>query len=558
MKSQHRTFILIALAVILTGLLTAAPSAAAASGEELTAQSVISSVTIFPDRATISREASLNLERGQVSIVLGGLPATLLPDSIRASGKGTAVVKILGLEVAAEYFDASLLPEVKKLEAEVAAQEVETARISDRMAVLDAQERFLGSMDAGTASGASTAAAPARPDIASLEKLVDFLGTRIQTIKTSRLDLQGKLKAEKLKLEALKKKLDSLRPKNPREARKVTVLLDVATAGPFKLELDYTVGNARWYPLYTLRAIPETGKVDFSYAGVIVQRTGENWEGVKAVLSTASPASAASPSVLDPWYLDVYVPRPVVAMRQNKTMFVEEKAVGGVLAEAAPETADAVAAEYATAAIAESGLNLNFEIRTKVIVPSDGAPHRVPVDGQSLDASFDYLAVPKTGEAAYLRGKVKNSLPYPLLPGRADIFILQDFVGSTDIENTPAGDELELFFGADRQIKVTREELKRDKSQSGLIGKTEKVHYAYRITIENLRQKEISLELKDQIPVSRNEKIGIKDVTLTPAPSTREEQGALGWSIKLAPGEKKLYLLEFTVEYPKGTRITGI
>lgn len=558
MKSQYRTFILMVLAVISIGLLTAAPATAATSGDELPVQSVISSVMIFPDRATISREASLNLEHGQVSIVLGGLPASLIPDSIRASGKGTASVKILGLEVAAEYFDASLLPEVKKLEAEVAAQEVETARISDRMAVLDAQEKFLGSMDAGTASGTSAAVAPARPDIASLEKLVDFLGTRLQTIKTSRLDLQGRFKAEKLKLEALKNKLDSLRPKNPREARKVTVLLDVATAGSFKLELDYTVGNARWYPLYTLRAIPETGKVDFSYAGVIVQRTGENWDGVKAVLSTASPASAASPSSLDPWYLDVYVPRPVVAMRQSKSMLVEEKSVGGVVAEAAPESADAVAAEYATAAVAESGLNLNFEIRTMVVVPCDGAPHRVPVDGQSLDASFDYLAVPKTGEAAYLRGKVKNSLPYPLLPGQADIFILQDFVGSTNIENTPAGEELELFFGADRQVKVTHEELKRDKSQSGLIGKTEKVHYAYRITIENLRQKEISLELKDQIPVSRNEKIGIKDVTLTPAPSTREEQGVLGWSIKLAPGEKKQYMLEFTVEYPKGTRITGI
>lgn len=540
--------------MILAALAAAVPPAAAA--EAGTVKSTITSVVVYPDRAAVTREAVLDLEKGPASVSIAGLPASLDPDSLRASGQGSAAVRILGLEAAVDFTDASLLPEVKELEASIESQAAVTTGIADRIAVLDAQEKFLTSIDPSSLEWKTDGTGQARTDLSTWKKALDFIGTELQSVRSARLDLRRKLQAEQARLDALKKKLEATKPANARQARRVTVLLEAAGPGRFRLELTYVVRNARWYPLYTMRAVPDSGRVEFNSTGVIIQKTGEDWADVKAVLSTASPAAGASPSPLDPWYVDIL---SRVLPKQARYSPNADKAVGGVMAEAAPSEAPIpVEAEAETAAVAESGLHLNFEIKARLNVPSDGAPHRVPIDGRSLDASFDYLSMPKTGEAAYLRGRLKNTLPYPLLPGQADIFILQDFVGSFGLGFLAAGDDLDLFFGEDPQIKVSREQVKRDRSQGGLIGKVERIRYGYRITVRNLRDRGVLMELRDQLPVSRNEKVTVKDVEITPQPSTRDEQGILNWKLDLGPGEKKELLIEFTLEYPRGAEITGI
>ena len=121
-------------------------------------------------------------------------------------------------------------------------------------------------------------------------------------------------------------------------------------------------------------------------------------------------------------------------------------------------------------------------------VPSDGAPHKVPIDAQKLKVKFDYVAVPKLKEMMFLRGSLKNTLPYPLLPGNADLFIMQDFVGTTQLPHVAANDEAKMYFGEDRQIKVTYEQVKREKIGAGFLSKTEKLRLAYKITVQNLRK----------------------------------------------------------------------
>ena len=530
----------------------------AQEAKEIQAASRIASVTIYPDRATVVREADFKLAPGTQSIVFSGLPTTLLSNSLRASGRGTAAVKILGIEVGSEFLDTALLPEVKKLQADIDNQQFLIDRIKNEVETIEAQQKFLLSIQASTAVKASEQVGQGKADIQSWEKVIDFIGAKMQALKEKELGKLKELRAYEAQLDALKKKLDSIKPSRPKESRNVAVLIEASQGGDFKLNLAYTVTNARWAPLYTMRALPDTGEIELTVTGLIQQRSGENWEGVKAQLSTSSPALESQPGELNPWTLDIFVPRPVY--KSAARVAEPPAAVGGVAREESvmappPQPREA---ELDTAAILETGIHLNFEIKRAVDIPSDGAPHKVPIDAQKLKVKFDYVTVPKLKEMMFLRGSLKNTLPYPLLPGNADLFINQDFVGTTQLPHVAANDEAKMYFGEDRQIKVTYEQVKREKIGAAFLGKTTKLRLVYKITVQNLRKTPADIEVTDQLPVSQNSKIEVKDVNLQPAPSKKDDRGILTWTLTLAPQEKKEIILDFTIEYPKDATIIGI
>jgi hypothetical protein len=69
------------------------------------------------------------------------------------------------------------------------------------------------------------------------------------------------------------------------------------------------------------------------------------------------------------------------------------------------------------------------------------------------------------------------------------------------------------------------------------------------------------LKLEDSIPVSKTDKIQVKDVKLTPAPDLRnykDKEGVMLWNLKLSPGEKKDILIDFVVTYPADSPPFGL
>jgi len=526
--------------------------------EEIRAESTISSVTVFPDRATIIREVDLTLGLGTHSIVFDRLPVTMIPNSLRVTGKGTAAVKILGIDLSSEYLEASLLPEVKKLQSEIDALQLEINQTKDKIEVLNAQEKFLKSIESANAAQASQEVRLGKPDIQSWERVIDFLGRKLQEVKKAQLEQKKLLKEQQTKLDALKKKLNSIKPRRPKESKRATILLEASRQGEFRLNLSYTVVNSRWIPLYTMRALPDASEIEFAMSANIQQKSGENWKKVRALLSTSSPALTPKPPKLHPWILDIYTPRPRLEKRDKRVV----GEVGGVLEEAItavkPAEPAMVDAEMAAAGILETGLNLNFEIKKSVQIPSDGAPHKVPIDSQKIEVDYDYISVPKLKEVAFLRGTFRNTLLYPLLSGNADLFVVQDFIGSTRLPFIAREEEAKVYFGEDRQLAVKHERVKREKSPPGFLGKTERVKLVYRITVQNLRKNQVKIDILDQLPVSQHSKIEIKNISITPQPSKKDEKGILTWTLTLEPQEKREILIGFTIEYPKGANIIGI
>lgn len=518
----------------------------AQQAQEITEDSKIKEVTLFPDRATIEREATLTLHPGAQKVILSGLPSSLIPDSIRVSGKGQAKVKILGVELKTEFLETAFQEEIQKLEKEIASVKQELSRLKEAIDIQLAKEKFLKSIGEGAFSQMGKEILSGTPDPLNLEKVLKFLEKNLDQAKTEKLSLENVRQEKEEKLKTLEKRLDSIKPERSRQTNQAEVLLEADSKVDFTLSMNYMVRNARWTPHYTLRALPEDSSIELTLAAEVQQKSGENWDSVKLNLSTSSPSSGTSPPQLPPWEVDIYEPQPVLRERKDA------RKAGAPLMAAAEVPMEA---EEAVALIEESGLHLNFVVPRSVNIPGDGSEHQVPISVEVIQSDFDYFTVPKRNQAAFLRASLKNTLSYPLLPGKTNLFISQDFVGSGRIPFLSPQEETNFFFGEDQQIRVKYEQLKKKKIEPGFLSKTEKMEYAFRITIENFRRKPIEVEVLDQLPVSRNSKIEIKNVSLKPEPSQKEENGLLHWLLPLAPEERKQVMISFTVEYPKDSVI---
>ena len=63
------------------------------------------------------------------------------------------------------------------------------------------------------------------------------------------------------------------------------------------------------------------------------------------------------------------------------------------------------------------------------------------------------------------------------------------------------------------------------------------------------------------IPVSRTDRIVVKDVKITPQPSEKDYNDIEGlnlWELKLGAAQKKEIDIKFVITYPKGEYISGL
>ena len=138
------------------------------------------------------------------------------------------------------------------------------------------------------------------------------------------------------------------------------------------------------------------------------------------------------------------------------------------------------------------------------------------------------------------------------------------FVGKTFLSEKKPGQEFDLNLGADREVKVRREKIK-DKIKETFFGKIQRDtivrEMAYKITLENLKNKAIKVEIIDSIPVSRTDKIEIKDLVITPKPKKedyQDQEGVMLWEFDSKPGEKGEINIEFVITYPKDAPVFGL
>jgi uncharacterized protein (TIGR02231 family) len=214
-------------------------------------------------------------------------------------------------------------------------------------------------------------------------------------------------------------------------------------------------------------------------------------------------------------------------------------------------------AETATAKVSREGGTVSFQVGGNTKIPSDGTPHKVMVFSENYPFKPEYIAVPRLVSFAYLQAVVVNPLTgATLLPGKANIFRDNTFVGTVQLENVSPGQEYKLNLGIDERLKIERELVERQVDKK-LIGQQRRMSYAYRLNVTNLHQVQVHLTLQEQLPVSRNEQIKVR-LTLTNPKIVAGEMGLLEWIMSLPPQAKQELYYQFVVEHPPDLTVIGL
>lgn len=524
---------------------------------QTTIDTQITAVTVFSRQAQITRQGTVELTGNEQEILLPDLPMTLQTDSVRVSGASTQDVQILGVRTELLATLESVAPEVAHLEAQIKKLQRQQRRYQDQ---LEAVKLKLKAVEALSEKAIPTLSKQIvkQQTLTETHALFEFWGEQYETYRDAITRIQGQQEALQQQLQLLEDQLQKLQTRRPHERYHLVIKIAPAV-GKLDLEVSYRVNQAQWRPLYDLQFNTETGVLGLAYLAEVEQTTGESWNAVALTLSTAKPGLGSLPPKLEPWF--IALPQQVEMLKRRKSSApMPALEVGANLKAAAPpppSPASKKKAQVATADISKSGTVVSFSIGGNSDIPSDGNPHTVTLANQDYPVDCQHIAMPSRVSFAYLQATVKNPTDgVTLLPGKANIFRDRMFVGTVQLDHTAPGQEFKTDLGIDEGLGIERELTERQVDKK-LIGGQRRITFAYRLVVTNFLEQAAKLQLTEQLPVSRDERLKVR---LTQSQPRIEcgELGQLDWTLALAPQQRQVIEYHFTVEYPPTETVQGL
>ncbi|RKG50552.1 DUF4139 domain-containing protein [Corallococcus sp. AB011P] len=257
--------------------------------------SVLESVTVHAEGALCTRAFVLSPENGHLpgQVRVDGLPLSLRTGSLRArvvEGPPDLLVRDLK-----PTFDVRMPPE-SELPAEQHALEAAEAALA---AVHGRLERVRAEI---TALRGLTPAWPAprkghpprEAPLASMMSLTGFVDAELAELQAQELDLARQHRDATNELELRRRRVQELSSARSVDRTRLFRAALLTLSGPIaanadaRLVLEYAVAGARWVPTYDLRLPRTLEEGTLRMRAAVVQRTGEDWTGVRLAVSTAS------------------------------------------------------------------------------------------------------------------------------------------------------------------------------------------------------------------------------------------------------------------------------
>lgn len=508
-------------------------------------------VTVYRGRASVTRTAKWSLAPGLYELYFESLPESLQQDTIQARVSGPA--RVLAVDYLEQPAEVAASSQLAALDAEIAAQDQALTVVEEQLELIERQNEFLDALTVRSASDAQDRAGSADLDLEAIRSQMIFIEAERAALFEKRRGVRKEHAETTRALELLHEERSSLGGEE-RVHRTAVATVSVLKTAEVTVDLVYLVDNASWEPAYNVRVAADGSIVSIEYDAILTQHTGEDWSDVDLTLSTAQPAIAANPPTLKAWYVDIRGdgrPWPSGAMTEARDTS------GGIESENEAERLRAIAAD---AAIGGAGPSVTYALpRVTTVKTNVAARQRTRIANVDIDCRFVHVAMPYLSDAVYVRGALTNRSNYHLLPGRASIFVGQDFVGPTRLGSVPPASVFEIYFGIDRSVVARRELVEKKTAKTGLLGGGRKTTYDWRITIDNASGKTIQLELWDRIPVSRTDQIVVDFVKpshalVTDADYVEDDRprGLLKWMLAI-PAESR-GAAPFVVSY--GLRIS--
>jgi uncharacterized protein (TIGR02231 family) len=536
-------------------LMGAAPALAA----DVSADSTIASVTVFPSGAAIVRQASAVLPAGDATVVIDGLPAELDADSLKVSGTGDSAFAISSVETVDVPAGNDNDPQRIAIAEAMQGLQDKIGAIDDRLAALDARRRFLEALVQQASNGFGKALGDGKGDVTGWSAAAEAISAgltevadAVRTAHNEQRDLQKQLDAQKQALADLPA---------PSDHKQVRIAVASTAAGDAALSVTYRVTDATWKPTYDAElATGDNGgapALTLVKRAAVTQDTGEDWSGVHLVLSTARAEGGTEVPDLQPTLVSLYdadkynateaaPPAPAAEAGRDFDALASDQAAAGLVAPK-PATVIEAAADF-------GDFHAEYDVPGVVSVSSGRGARSLQLGSEALDPKLSVKTAPALAETAYLTASFDVPGGAPLLAGPVGLFRDGSFVGNGAVDFSEAGKTIDLGFGADDRVHVTRATLTEQTGQRGFIVNTHKTDQRrYKITVENLHSHPLEITVLDRVPYAEDKAVTVTrsgDATQPTVTDVDDRRGVLAWTYTYDAGQSRDIVNAYQVSWP--------
>ncbi len=577
MKNQTKT---LTLAIVTIGLWASATFA-----DVPTTTGTISRVTVYRGQALVTRTISIDLPAGASELIVKGLPAMIVSESIYAQTSDN--VKVLSVRYREYAVRQDTREEVKQLDAQIKDVAYKIKCADRDLKHFEHYGKMFDELKSFTITAEQADLNRGLLTYEPIEKLAELIERKALEYHKRITELQDKIIELEKEKELLQRKRNQLQAGHSRTERQAVLFLNNDSGRKASIELSYLVNGANWQQQYNLRANPQKSNVLIEYNAVVNQASGENWNGIALSLSTAQPTMVAAPPILEPMLVGLSRPaqtqqaeqiqwdagRTLQYQRGRKANIRKGIAANDELNKLAMDNQAFIfninrkqLREYQQQ-IAEisrtEGISVTYNLPGELTLPSRNDQQLITIASITTEADFTLIATPLLTDYVYLQAEILNDSDTVFLPGQASIFRNGEFVGKGSMPQVTIGEKFTAGFGIDSQVQVTREiEDKKTRIQGGNRIDT----YEYRIALSNYKNKAVELRLLDRLPYTDDSSIKIELEKAEPELSSDSEylrtgrkKGILRWDLKLEPNtvdrNATVVKYSFTMEYDKNMQI---
>lgn len=574
--------------------------------KEVTTKPVLKEVVVYNQGAELSYTANAILAKGENEVVITGLSPVITQNSIKVEVSGGAVIS--SSELSADYLtDGKTSDRIKRLQDSITLYNKKSKQVqndikinTDMLKVLEngvnhnvANEKEAGSIDKVTQN-------------------LEYYKTKAKDLNNNILTLNDQKEEISKTLTRLNKQLKEESTGKSKKTSQLRMSVSTPLAGSVTFSVKYFTTQAGWVPEHHIVVAAEDKPVQITTKAKVMQYTGLDWDNVKVTLSTGMPSLHNTAPEMNTWFLKPITSYATVGASRSggansyarkapmaKRVTYEDAVVESeVEEEAAAETmlffvngmevsesdieqiasneiktreilspsetqsrygrttkqgAIAVTTKSMSDYVSQSEDDLNriFNIDLKYSIPGNGKEQNITIGKQETPATYRYYCAPKLDPETFLMADIDKWEKLNLLSGNANISFAGSYVGNTYIDANSTKKTISLTLGVDKKVVVTRKKVK-DYSSSKVLGSDVKVVTTYEIIVKNNKNKNVSLTVKDQYPVSTNKKIDVELQKETTTPTSSDENtGIMTWNLDMSPAQSQKITLSYSVKYPK-------
>ena len=258
--------------------------------------SKIKEVTVYLSGAQITRTATCQLQEGTNEVVFTGLSHKIDESSIQISGLNA--VSILSIAYDMDYLEQSESnPKVTLWENQIKSLELKIALLNNTIAGLEEEQKVITANRLVSTDNQAL-------DLEKVKQISQYYRERITSIKNEIFTANLEINEYKLETIALKKQLGEVNNAPEKEQGEIVIRFSAPIATSLEVTLSYLVQDAGWVPNYDIKSSGLNTPLNLAYKANVYQKTGQDWDNVKVVLSSGNPNYNIAKPNLEAKYLN--------------------------------------------------------------------------------------------------------------------------------------------------------------------------------------------------------------------------------------------------------------